>query len=202
VAAGTVTAVNGSWIDFGSLPDWVEALGTSGALIFLGVQHRFDRRKDRAEREAAAELKRDEEMRQARLVTVTAGWNYSMDTGYNTTIYLFNESGQPLRNLTPVIEDRSSGSDQVDRKRSASLPNFPMCGHLGNHPREGTVMTIAGLKRWAAPCGSASSSPTPAGGDGFRHRPATRSGGTRSPDGYAGASPSVFSARSVNAESR
>jgi hypothetical protein len=105
--------------DMGSVPDWVEAFGTSGALIFLAVQHRFDRRKDRADREAAADLKRDEEKRQARLVTVSLGWNFGMGEGHSVTMNLTNHSEQPLRDLIPVAEDRESGRDEIDLQGSS-----------------------------------------------------------------------------------
>lgn len=58
------------WSDLGSLPDWVEALGTSGALFYIPVQHHSDRRRDREEKELAAATRRDTEASQARLISV------------------------------------------------------------------------------------------------------------------------------------
>jgi hypothetical protein len=50
-------------LDFGSVPDWVEAIGTSGALIFLAEQYRRDRKRDRDARTAEIIARADNEAR-------------------------------------------------------------------------------------------------------------------------------------------
>jgi hypothetical protein len=114
-----VAAVNLSWVDFGSVPDWVEALGTSGALAFLAGQYRRDRIKARADGKAADAAKRDLDAAQARLVSVTWNWENSLRYGFTAAVDVANDSSGPIRNLVMIIEDPESGTSRLDEDYGA-----------------------------------------------------------------------------------
>jgi hypothetical protein len=104
--------MSGMALDFGSVPDWVEAIGTSGALLILVGQFLRERGKERAAKEFAATAQRDEEARQARLVSVTTRLHYgSIDEedeyGWKVVVQVINDSSEPIRNIEPFLMPRS-----------------------------------------------------------------------------------------------
>ena len=110
--------------DFGSVPDWVEALGTSGALIFLAVQYRRDRQRDRKTAQDAADARRDDEARQARLISVKVRWvnemwdefdNQPPDPTWFGEIQVINDSSQPIRDICPFISEEKALSDNAGK---------------------------------------------------------------------------------------
>lgn len=103
--------------DFGSVPDWVEALGTSGALGFLAVQLVRERKRDRETQERAAATKRDDEAKQARLISIKVSWKFGHECGSTEVdrpdariwlgqIHVMNDSTQPIRRVFPYMKHR------------------------------------------------------------------------------------------------
>ncbi|MET0492927.1 MAG: hypothetical protein ABW000_07315 [Actinoplanes sp.] len=101
------------WMDFGNVPDWLAAFGTTGGLIFFGVQLKRDRHKDRKSAAAEIAAAHDSEANQARLVTVAWSWSYLEDdrggeSRYHVHVDVVNDSSAPIRHLDVVIEKRTS----------------------------------------------------------------------------------------------
>lgn len=107
--------------DLGSIPDWVEAVGTSGALIYIAVQHHRDRQKDREVAKVTEATKRDNEARQARLASVTSTWRFDPEgepqadrsPGWRATMTVMNDSSEPIRSIEPGLRDRGTGESGV-----------------------------------------------------------------------------------------
>jgi hypothetical protein len=106
--------------NWGSVPDWVAAVGTAGSLFYIAVQHQIERRKDREQRDEEVKDRRDREASQARLVSVAAGWGFDLGRGYTVRITVRNDSPSPIRHAQAVIEDPASGNTQIDAERSQS----------------------------------------------------------------------------------
>ena len=96
--------MNLHWIDFGSLPDWVEAVGTAGALIYIAVQSHQDRRKSREDRREALDERRDLEAAQARLVSVSIGWGFGA-FGHEAVGRVYNHSSGPISDVATYLKD-------------------------------------------------------------------------------------------------
>ena len=79
------------------MPDWVEALGTTGALGYIAVQYQRSRTKDQEE-------KRDAEAAQARLVSYAPLWKRVDDT-VSLTFDVNNDSGQVIREVYVEVFD-------------------------------------------------------------------------------------------------
>ena len=109
--------------DFGSVPDWVEAFGTSGALIYIAVQHHRDRQRDRTAVEAAERAQRDNEARQARLISVTLSWRFDHEgepreqrwPGWLARLAVTNDSAEPIRNVRAILRPRRTLAEMADR---------------------------------------------------------------------------------------
>lgn len=99
--------------DLGNVPDWIAAIGTSGALFFVIYQHFRDRRRDQ-------ETARQEQARQARLISVSASGGFNSDLGFKYGFGVQNDSGLLIRNVRPVVEDRHSGTDQISPGQTAA----------------------------------------------------------------------------------
>ena len=109
--------------DFGSVPDWVEAIGTSGALGFLAYQVIRERRRDRQMQEREAAARRDDEARQARLVSVAIKFHYGLlddDYGWRIIATVINDSAEPIRNVEPYLMPRAIASLPLATRRGAT----------------------------------------------------------------------------------
>ena len=118
-------------LDFGSVPDWVEALGTSGALVYIAFQYHRERGKDRAAREEALEVSRaaelernDRQAAQARQITVSHGWSYSDMEGCTILVSVNNDSEQVIRHLALQLADVDTGEDVLDVETPTVTPMY------------------------------------------------------------------------------
>ncbi|MEU7902193.1 hypothetical protein [Actinoplanes sp. NPDC049118] len=109
-------------LDLGNVPDWIQAIGASGALIYLAVQHQFDRKKTREAREEAERARRDTEAAQARQVVVTYSWRYEETVGCFVTVNVLNDSDRLIRHVALTILDKETGADGVDLTRPVDDP--------------------------------------------------------------------------------
>src|SRR6185369_9254276 len=90
--------------DWGSVPDWLAAVGTTGGLIFIGFQYHRDRTRDLDERkrlraaEAETErLRRDAEAAQARLVSFKEVTEHGDGLAWLITVH--NDSDRAIRDV-------------------------------------------------------------------------------------------------------
>lgn len=87
------------------MPDWGQAIGTTGALVYIGFQYHSDRVKDLQQRQNDAEAKRqaerirrDAEAAQARLISFRRIFELGGETAWMFTVH--NDSDRAIRDIS------------------------------------------------------------------------------------------------------
>jgi hypothetical protein len=96
-------------VQFGTVPDWLAAVGTVGSLGLLAVGLLREIRLRREDDERAAAERRDAEADLARLITVDFGWRDG-----NITFVIRNDSPSPIRHLRIALcVQRDDGVERI-----------------------------------------------------------------------------------------
>lgn len=86
-----------SAVDWGSVPDWVAAVGGAISLFVVVIGLLYEIRRRRLDDERAAAERRDAEARQARLVTFD--WSPT-ETDHDVQVSIRNDGDGPIRHVT------------------------------------------------------------------------------------------------------
>src|SRR5262245_44387771 len=98
--------------DWGSVPGWLEAVGTVGSFAFIGYGllreirlRREDEERRRLDDERAAAERRDAEADMARLVTL----GFAAVDATHVELHILNDSPGPIRRLTYTLSVTRNG---------------------------------------------------------------------------------------------
>ncbi|WP_250000988.1 hypothetical protein [Actinoplanes sp. M2I2] len=92
-------------VDWGNAPDWVQALGATGALLFIGFQYKRERKVERRSRHEAERLRLHAESAHARSISVEH--HSEGGAGVKIVDWIFtvhNESDRAIRNVRILVQ--------------------------------------------------------------------------------------------------
>ncbi|MEU7576297.1 hypothetical protein AB0B50_01650 [Streptomyces sp. NPDC041068] len=134
--------------DFGSVPDWVGAVGTAAATLLLAVGLLREIRRRRLDDARAAAERRAAEANQARLVSVLFRVRGS---GRRVECVVRNDSSEPIRDAVPWLSWTDDPADGLHVPEVHVEPAVPLLG-----PRDTAETTVSVADGAGTPAGPSS----------------------------------------------